>query len=60
MFIQLADFQMQQQVYILLKEPVNDKAEVEVLLEGKNKVKHSVQKLCTRNPYTVDFRMPGK
>ncbi|XP_071531088.1 uncharacterized protein stumps isoform X2 [Panulirus ornatus] len=49
---------MQQQVYILLKDPLKKKSDAEVLIEGPNKCTTTIKEWRLRNAYTIDFRMP--
>lgn len=52
--------QMQQLVHLMLNDPVDTKKDIEVLIEGPSKPSVTVEKFRLRNPYTVEFRMPGK
>lgn len=52
--------QMQQLVHLMLNDPVSSKGDIEVLIEDPNKPVVTVEKFRMRNPYTVEFRMPGE
>lgn len=51
---------MQQLVHLMLNDPVESKGDVEVLIGDPNKPVVTVEKFKIRNPYTIEFRMPGK
>ena len=52
--------QMQQLVHLMLNDPVDSKKDIEILIEGPSKPSVVVEKYRLRNPYTIEFRMPGK
>lgn len=44
----------------MLNDPVATKKDIEILIETPGKPNFPVEKIRLRNPYTIEFRMPGK